>query len=115
MDKKPDTFDKKAKKACEYNAELMKLERKRKGLTQKEMAEEIGVALNYIGNLENSHVKIPLYIVLEYSRILGIPASRFVASEETALPTNDEVLFEYDRLPNRLKAYVFEFMQELGR
>lgn len=46
--------------------------RKEKGVTQKELAEKIGISYNYLSNLENNKFEIKLGLLLKISNVLNL-------------------------------------------
>ncbi len=83
--------------------------RKKRGITQKEIAELIGVKPDYIRRVEKNKVKTPAYVVYRYCQILRVPPEVFF---KTDIKENDAARWITDALPH-LPDYLLKGIQNL--
>jgi Zn-dependent peptidase ImmA (M78 family)/transcriptional regulator with XRE-family HTH domain len=74
-----------------YNCEMMALAREARGVTQKELAEYIGIPQGHISRMEKGELSISDAIAARLSELLKFPASFF----EQQSPVTDFTMFHY--------------------
>ena len=52
--------------------------RKKKGLTQKQLAEKVGISRSFLGEIENGKWDIGLTLLIKISNILGVHPSKLI-------------------------------------
>lgn len=64
---------------CQLNfGGFIRAERERKGLRQKDVAAELGIAKSYYGYIERGERNVDLTMAIRISRVLGFDLSEFV-------------------------------------
>lgn len=58
--------------------ELIRAERKRKGLRQEDVAELLGIAKSYYGHIERGERNVDFTLALRISKTLGFDLSEFI-------------------------------------
>lgn len=56
----------------------LKIERLKKGLSQRELSEKIGHSQSYISKLEHGQIRIDLVQLKHITKVLGIDAKKFL-------------------------------------
>ncbi len=74
---------------------LIREGRKRAGLDQKQLAEQIGVSRKWVNDIETGKARAALHLVLRALRVLRISLN---ASYESDLPKPDHTLIDLDNL-----------------
>jgi transcriptional regulator with XRE-family HTH domain len=67
--------------------------RKKRGLTQEELAWKSGISLNFMGQIERGHKKPSIKTLKKISEILGIPPAAFF-EEIKYVPPKEDLLVE---------------------
>ena len=71
-----------------YNMQIM---RKKLGFTQLYMAEQIGVSVNYISNVERGKTEITAYIVQKYCDLLGLTPNQIYNEDTNRIKISDSL------------------------
>ena len=71
-----------------YNMQIM---RKKLGFTQRYMAEQIGVSVNYISNVERGKTEITAYIVQKYCDLLGLTPNQIYNEDTNRIKISDSL------------------------
>lgn len=67
--------------------------RKKRGITQEEIAKQLGVTVAYISNVENNKVKLNLRVLSFYANLLGVSIDYLLHTEQSnANPLDAEIL-----------------------
>ena len=71
-----------------YNMQIM---RKKLGFTQRYMAEQIGVSVNYISNVECGKTEITAYMVQKYCDLLGLTPNQIYNEDTNRIKISDSL------------------------
>jgi len=97
------------KKRQPFGTRVMKLRRERK-LTLKDVANETGLAQDYISRLEKGEVIPPVAVILQLSRALGIDSSLLLREEK-----EDDGRKKDQDYQKRTEAYAYETLTPEAR
>lgn len=91
--------------------------RQRSGMTQARLAEEIGVSVGYISQIERGFTKVNLESLCRITNAIGCDLPRILSGIDTAQQEygQEELLQKFSRLDSRQKSMVLDFIDILKK
>ena len=93
----------------------MQAYRKQKGVTQKKMAELLGVSTTYISNIEQGVNKLPLWVLDKYCEVLKIPVEDMLRTDDRELDTANTIAELVRKMPEERQSIMLEIAQSLSK
>lgn len=82
---------------------LIKQERERQGMSQKEMAEALDISPGYYSKLESNHRQIDLNMVVKIAKVLGKTLPELLGSEAKSEEKRQEDLGKISQMLNKVQ------------
>lgn len=103
-------------KDIDYTAIGLRLKqfRKEKGITQESIANQLGVTVAYISNVENNKVKLNLRVLSYYANLLGVSIDYLLYTDRSKVNSLDaEILKMLESFSNHEKEQLIKILHVL--